>query len=69
QMGGRLIRGETDRGLVVIVEPRSDRGYARRIEDAFPPGVEIRSVSPSELPALAQEVQLGVALNPDDSES
>lgn len=69
QMGGRLIRGEADRGLVVIVEPRSDRGYFRRIGDAFPAGVEIRSVSPSQLPDLAREVQLGVALNPDDSES
>ena len=68
-MGGRLIRGESDRGLVVIVEPRADRGYSRRIKEAFPPGVSIRSVSASELPELAREVQLGVALNPDDSES
>ena len=69
QMGGRLIRGESDRGLVVIVEPRSDRGYFRRIGEAFPPGVKVRTISPADLPTLAKEVQLGVALNPGDSES
>ncbi|MDG2051720.1 MAG: ATP-dependent DNA helicase [Myxococcota bacterium] len=69
QMGGRLIRGEADRGLVVIVESRSDRGYSRRLVEAFPPGVCIQPVSLTELPALAREVQLGVALNSDDSES
>ena len=69
QMGGRLIRGEEDRGLVVIVEPRSTRGYAHRLNEAFPPGVGIRHVSLGDLPQLAREVQLGVALISDDSGS
>jgi len=39
QMCGRLIRSEEDRGLVVIVESRADRGYFRRLREALPPGV------------------------------
>jgi ATP-dependent DNA helicase DinG len=69
QMGGRLIRGETDRGLVVIVEPRSGRGYSRRLVEAFPSGTEIRRVDAAGLAALANEVDLAAGLFSGDSES
>jgi Rad3-related DNA helicase len=36
QMAGRLIRTPTDRGVVIIVEPRCDRRYFSRILDAVP---------------------------------
>jgi ATP-dependent DNA helicase DinG len=36
QMAGRLIRSEEDRGLVVIVEGRTDKGYFRRIGEELP---------------------------------
>jgi Rad3-related DNA helicase/DNA polymerase III epsilon subunit-like protein len=36
QMAGRLIRTPTDRGVVIVVEPRCDRRYFSRILDAFP---------------------------------
>ena len=58
QMAGRLIRSETDRGLVVIVDARQDRGYFRRLKDAFPDGVEIMTASVEALPGLAGELGL-----------
>ena len=36
QMIGRLIRTPTDRGIVVIVEPRSEKRYFGRLADALP---------------------------------
>jgi ATP-dependent DNA helicase DinG len=69
QMTGRLIRGEDDRGVVVIVEPRSSRRYASRLADAFPDGTTIVPARVRDLPAIVSEVQRGVALTPDDSES
>lgn len=59
QMTGRLIRGETDRGIVVIVEARTDRSYFDQLEEAFPPGTPIRVVEPIELPGLLAELDLG----------
>jgi ATP-dependent DNA helicase DinG len=38
QMIGRLIRTPTDRGVVVIVEPRCDKRYFERVYEALPPG-------------------------------
>ena len=38
QMSGRLVRSEDDRGVVVIVEGRTDKRYFRRLSDALPPG-------------------------------
>ena len=38
QMIGRLIRTPTDRGVVVIVEPRCEKRYFERVHDALPPG-------------------------------
>ena len=37
QMVGRLIRTEADRGVVILVEPRADRRYFRRLVDSLPP--------------------------------
>ena len=57
QMAGRLIRSETDRGIVVIVDARPDRGYFRRLGDAFPPGVAIERAPIEALPAIVAEIQ------------
>lgn len=38
QMVGRLIRSEGDRGVVVIVDGRTDKNYFRRLAGALPPG-------------------------------
>jgi ATP-dependent DNA helicase DinG len=59
QMTGRLIRGESDRGIVVIVEARTDRGYFGQLESAFPAGTSIRVVDVEQLPELVAEVGLG----------
>jgi len=61
QMAGRLIRSETDRGLVVIVDARRDRGYFRRLPAAFPEGVKIEVAPRSDLPRIARELGLGLA--------
>ena len=38
QGGGRLIRSETDRGLLVVCDPRmAGMNYGRRLRDALPP--------------------------------
>jgi ATP-dependent DNA helicase DinG len=63
QMTGRLIRSEEDRGVVVIVEGRTDRRYFSKLEQAMPPSVGVRVV-PSEdcgetLPAILAEIGLG----------
>jgi ATP-dependent DNA helicase DinG len=59
QMSGRLIRGEDDRGLVVIVEPRIEKGYFRRLREALPPGVPIVPARLASLPELLREVGIG----------
>ncbi len=41
QMVGRLIRSEEDRGLVVIVDGRTDRRYFSRLREALPGGCDI----------------------------
>jgi ATP-dependent DNA helicase DinG len=56
QMTGRLIRTEEDRGLAVIVDARRDRGYFRRLPDAFPPGCEIAVAGRGRLAELLREV-------------
>jgi ATP-dependent DNA helicase DinG len=65
QMAGRLIRSETDRGLVVIVDARRDRGYFRRLPAAFPEGVKIEVAPRSDLPRIARELGLGLDSAPD----
>ena len=59
QMSGRLIRSETDRGLVVIVDARRDRGYFSRLVDAFPEGVDMEVAAIDELPEIVRALRLG----------
>jgi ATP-dependent DNA helicase DinG len=62
QMVGRLIRSERDRGVVVIVDPRPDRPYFERLDEALPPGCHVRLVDRSELSGvLAEAGVLGAA--------
>lgn len=56
QMTGRLIRSEEDRGIVVLVEGRTDKRYFRRLGDALPPGVRVVVTERGELGALLAEV-------------
>ena len=56
QMTGRLIRGEEDRGIVVIVEARPDRRYFSRLDEALPPGSQVRLARIADLGALLAEV-------------
>ncbi|HVN37478.1 MAG TPA: helicase C-terminal domain-containing protein [Myxococcota bacterium] len=55
QMVGRLIRSEDDRGLVVIVEPRSDRPYFERLGEALPRGSSVRAAARAALASLLDE--------------
>ncbi len=56
QMSGRLIRTEEDRGVVILVEGRPDRRYFPRLNDALPPGCEVRVVRSTELLDVITEV-------------
>ena len=56
QMTGRLIRTESDRGIAVIVEGRTDRGYFARLGNALPKGSEVTVAARDDLPALLAEV-------------
>lgn len=63
QMTGRLIRTEEDRGVVVIVDGRTDRRYFSTLTEALPPGVNI-SVVPAadcdkQLATVLEEIHLG----------
>jgi len=70
QMAGRLIRTESDRGVVVIVEGRTDRGYFRQLRHAFPEGVEVRKMQSDRVVDLLDEVGLPAdPLTDGDSES
>ncbi len=51
QMIGRLIRTPTDRGVVVIVDSRSDKRYFPRLQDALPPEATHRKVKFADLDA------------------
>jgi ATP-dependent DNA helicase DinG len=59
QMVGRLIRTEEDRGIVVIVEGRTDKGYFRRLEQALPPGSHVGVATAAALPGILAEVGIG----------
>ena len=59
QMVGRLIRSETDRGIVVIVDARRDRGYFRRLPDALPAGTKVEIAPREDLPRIVGELGLG----------
>jgi Rad3-related DNA helicase/DNA polymerase III epsilon subunit-like protein len=59
QMSGRLIRSETDHGITVIVDARTDRRYFRRLRDAFPRDTRIQVIRRHQLPSILAEIQLG----------
>lgn len=59
QMSGRLIRSEDDRGLVVVVEGRTDRRYFRQLARALPQGVQIRVGRRGFLSEMLAELGLG----------
>ncbi len=59
QMVGRLIRTEEDRGIVVIVEGRTDKGYFRRLEQALPPGNHVSVATAGDLSRVLAEVGIG----------
>ena len=59
QMSGRLIRSEEDRGIVVVVEGRTDRRYFRQIARALPPGTQIRVARKEALAEILAEIGLG----------
>ena len=59
QMVGRLIRTEEDRGIVVIVEGRTEKGYFRRLEQALPPGNHVSVATAGDLSRVLAEVGIG----------
>lgn len=59
QMIGRLIRSEDDRGVVVIVEGRTDKPYFRRLSEALPRGCRVVVAAADDLPRLLAEVGIG----------
>ena len=61
QMTGRLIRSEDDRGIVVIVEGRTDKRYFRKLGEALPAGCRVGAVTRAELPRLLAEVGIDTA--------
>jgi len=56
QMSGRLIRAEEDRGIVVIVEGRTDKRYFRKLGDALPADCQVAVARREDLPGLLREV-------------
>jgi Rad3-related DNA helicase len=59
QMTGRLIRTEEDRGIVVLVEGRTDRRYFPRVDEALPPGVSVTVGGAGTLQRLLGQVGIG----------
>lgn len=59
QMVGRLIRSEEDRGIVVIVEGRTDKNYFKKLDRALPPGSKICVAERSELKNFLRELKIG----------
>jgi ATP-dependent DNA helicase DinG len=56
QMVGRLIRSEDDRGIVVIVEGRTDRRYFKRLSEALPSESRVTEATLGDLAGLLAEV-------------
>jgi ATP-dependent DNA helicase DinG len=59
QMVGRLIRTEEDRGIVVIVEGRTDRRYFGQLAEALPSTSRVAVAPREELGRILAEVGLG----------
>src|SRR6185369_15788537 len=55
QMMGRLIRTPTDRGIIVLVEPRADKPYFRRVIASLPPGARHHLVRLDDLDAVVED--------------
>jgi ATP-dependent DNA helicase DinG len=55
QMVGRLIRTPTDRGIVVIVEPRCEKRYFRAIYEALPPAARHARIRVADLERILDE--------------
>lgn len=55
QMMGRLIRTPTDRGMIVLVEPRADKPYFRRVLASLPPGARHHLVRLDDLDAVVED--------------
>jgi len=68
-MVGRLIRTADDRGVVIVVEPRSDKRYFRRLIDALPPGANHELVRLDDMPEKLEEfvTLVGIGTDSDDS--
>ncbi len=58
QMTGRLIRTEEDRGIVVIVEGRTDRRYFKRLGEALPESNDVVVAERGDLAAVLAELGL-----------
>ena len=54
-----MIRSEEDRGLGVSVDPRPDRRYFERLDEALPPGCGVRLVDRAELAEVLAEAGVG----------
>jgi ATP-dependent DNA helicase DinG len=55
QMMGRLIRTPTDRGIIVLVEPRADKPYFRRVVATLPPGARHHLVRLDDLDLVVED--------------
>ena len=62
QMIGRLIRTPTDKGIVVIVEPRTEKRYFNRLADALPPGARQRKIPLADLGDYVDEFARRIGL-------
>jgi ATP-dependent DNA helicase DinG len=58
QMVGRLIRAEDDRGIVVIVEGRTDKRYFKRLDEALPPGIRIAKATLADLEGALADIDI-----------
>ena len=61
QMTGRLIRSEDDRGIVVIVEGRTDRRYFKKLAQALPAGNRVTTATRGDFAKLLADVGIDTA--------
>ncbi|UCE86179.1 MAG: hypothetical protein JSU66_00050 [Deltaproteobacteria bacterium] len=59
QMVGRLIRSEEDRGVVVIVDGRTQQRYFRRLSEALPSGAKVVVGRRADIPECLAELRIG----------
>jgi Rad3-related DNA helicase len=57
-MAGRLIRAEDDRGIVVIVEGRTDKRYFKRLNEGLPPGTAVEKATLADLAAVLADIDI-----------